>query len=299
MNKLLGRALLWRDAAAGGYFDWAEKQGLTSVSAQAAGLKYTDWTEAPLGSAGEAWRWFKNKIPMTREEFLGLAKASHARAFTIAGAENDRLIKTIKALAGDAIKGDLTRAEFVKSARLAWDTLGVTRANPFHLETTILTNLHSAANAARWSELQRDSEGLRAFYPYLQFLTVGDEAVCEICGPRDGKIYGRDDPFWQTNYPPLHHRCRCEVLEVSVLDAETEGLKPSQGYPVAPPPSEGFDRPPAELAGPVPEIILQENSHAHADADERRKAKRLYVPLHGRSWNGRRIWGRGSASCGL
>lgn len=154
--------------------------------------------------------------------------------------------------ASDSIKGDLTRHEFMKAAKQAWETIGVTQANPYHLETALLTNIHSASNAARWQELNSDSAGLKRFFPYLQFFTVGDESVCPICGPLHEKTYKRDDPFWQMHYPPLHHRCRCLVEEVSVLDVELEGIKPDTKYPTSSPtyqpPAKGFDRPPAELA---------------------------------------------------
>jgi len=240
-GRMLGSALLWRDAHQRGYFGWAQKQGVKGITEKAARLKYAQWSEVPLEPGGEAWRWFKHKVPYTKDEFAKLAEAARAKAWTIAHADNQKVVAATKGLIEESIAGQRTVAEFVKEARAGWDALGVTKANPYHLETAALTNIHSAANAARWQGLAEDSQGLREFFPLWEFVTVGDAAVCDICGPLDTRVYRRDDPFWSVHYPPLHHRCRCMVLEVSVLDIETEGIKEDKIYPVVEVPP-GFDR---------------------------------------------------------
>jgi len=241
-SRLVGKALLWRDAHQRGYFGWAQK-GVSGITDQAARLKYTGWTEAPLGSASEAWRWFSKKAPVTKDEFKVMVEAARAKAWTIADADNRKVVAATKGLIEEAIAGQRTVAEVVKESRAAWDALGVTKANPYHLETAARTSIHTAANAARWSELQRDTQGLREFFPLLEFVTVGDEALCDTCEPLDGRVYRRDDGFWMTYYPPLHFNCRCLVIEVSVIDIEAEGIKPGE-YPTSPLPAPGFDRMP-------------------------------------------------------
>ena len=272
-SRLTGKALLWRDAAGRGYLDWAAKHGIeTPLTGLARDLDYSNWSNVPIGSVEETWRFFHDKIPMTRAEFNGLARKSHAAAFTIADTENKLLVNSIKGLADEAVKGNLTVYEFIKSAKEAWNILGVTKAKPYHLETVCLTNVHSAANAARWQELQRDSEGLREFFPYLEFITAADDLVCEICSPMAGRVYPRDDLVWQRNYPPLHHRCRCQVTEISVLEAEEEGIKPGN-YPDAPQPAPGFDQPPAEMFNPQRYVwLLSQDFKKHLEASHARTA---------------------------
>ena len=85
---------------------------------------------------------------------------------------------------------------------------------------------------------------MREFFPLLEFVAVGDEAMCDICEPLDTQVYRRDDGFWMIYYPPLHFNCRCLVIEVSVLDIEAEGIKPREDYPTSPLPAPGFDRMP-------------------------------------------------------
>lgn len=42
----------------------------------------------------------------------------------------------------------------------------------------------------------------------VMWITAKDERVCEICKPRDGRIYRlKDCPQW-----PAHYNCRCEVV---------------------------------------------------------------------------------------
>lgn len=43
--------------------------------------------------------------------------------------------------------------------------------------------------------------------PYVRWVTQQDDRVCEMCGPRDGKVYRIDrlPPF------PAHWKCRCEI----------------------------------------------------------------------------------------
>ncbi len=242
-SRLVGKALLWRDAHQRGFFEWAEKREVSGLAERAAALKFTDWTEAPIAADSEAWRWFRKKIPMTADEFKAASRSAQAAAFTIANTENLNLVKAAKGLVEEAVRGQMTKHEFMKAAKDAWSVLGVTKAAPWHLETVYLTNIHSAANAARWNELQRDTAGLRNFFPSLQFLTVGDQA-CDICAPLDGQVHPRDDGFWSTYYPPLHHRCKCQVIEVSVLD----NVRPTELPGGLLPPAPGFDRPPAQFA---------------------------------------------------
>jgi hypothetical protein len=58
-----------------------------------------------------------------------------------------------------------------------------------------------------------------------QFLTVGDERVCIICEPLDGKIVGFESPlladpttrYFSYQAPPLHWGCRCVIIYVTYL----------------------------------------------------------------------------------
>jgi SPP1 gp7 family putative phage head morphogenesis protein len=65
---------------------------------------------------------------------------------------------------------------------------------------------------------------------YVRWITLRDEKVCKICGPRDGRIYSISDA---TDIWPAHPNCRCrlerleltEVLLAAGTDALPEALE--------------------------------------------------------------------------
>jgi len=63
-------------------------------------------------------------------------------------------------------------------------------------------------NAATQSEMAMVNY-LEATYPTIHFvgywITANDDRVCDICGPKHGKI------IEDAEYPPAHVNCRCEV----------------------------------------------------------------------------------------
>jgi len=202
---------------------------------------------APMDS-DRAYEFFKNKVPMTRIQFDRLSQLARNEAFTIAGSENIALIGQVKEVALDALKDGLTQHEFKKATWELFDAAGVTKTSPWHLETVFRTNVCSAYNAARWEQtFQGPTEAVEKFVPYLEYSTSGGANVCEICEPYNGRIYRRDDPIWDTIYPPLHFNCECLVAPVSVFEVMDEGLKPDTIYPDSPGPIKGFDGPPSAL----------------------------------------------------
>lgn len=48
----------------------------------------------------------------------------------------------------------------------------------------------------------------------LMFSTMRDDSVCPKCGIRDKVIRPVGDLWWSRNRPPLHFRCRCDVIPV-------------------------------------------------------------------------------------
>lgn len=66
----------------------------------------------------------------------------------------------------------------------------------------------------------------------LRHVSIIDEGTTVICRERHGLTLPPDDPYWRTNWAPLHWRCRSVI--VPVLKSEWNG-EYSSGRPATPP----------------------------------------------------------------
>lgn len=276
--NLLGQATFWQDLMDRGLARWAKKQRevpaglpfmalsepkLTMESIKepepgfipavaATGTAWIELEKTPPKAGDRAFEWFKKKVPMTRPKFDLLNQAAKTEAFTIAGTENIALIAQVKEVAQRSLVEGITPYEFRKEVTALFETAGIMPTNPWHLETVFRTNVNNAYNAARWQQtFESPTEAVELFVPFMQYSTTGAANVCEICEPYNGRIYRRDDPIWNTMYPPNHYNCECIVAPVSTIEAEAEGLKPSMtnflNNPDVPQPIKGFNGPPSAL----------------------------------------------------
>jgi SPP1 gp7 family putative phage head morphogenesis protein len=83
-------------------------------------------------------------------------------------------------------------------------------------------------------------------FPYWEVASVVDNRTTDICKNINGVILPASDPFWQSNYPPRHFRCRTRVRSVAREELVRRGLvltnpKTVQGIK----PAEGFDTDPS------------------------------------------------------
>lgn len=74
-----------------------------------------------------------------------------------------------------------------------------------------LTRTESARNINTASLHAYEKVGIQ----YVEWVTAEDERVCEICGPRDRKVY----PLQFVPFCPDHPNCRCVVIPVSSEEA--------------------------------------------------------------------------------
>jgi SPP1 gp7 family putative phage head morphogenesis protein len=83
------------------------------------------------------------------------------------------------------------------------------------LEAEYQTAILQSEGARQWLDIEEEKE----FLPYLQYQTIGDDRVREAHRVRDGVTRPVDDAFWNTNYPPIGWRCRCDVLQLTKQEA--------------------------------------------------------------------------------
>jgi SPP1 gp7 family putative phage head morphogenesis protein len=167
------------------------------------------------------WAW---KAAMPYHEVQKLAFSARDRAFYTAGLAAQDMVQTVKDALGEALKNGETLKDFQE--RIA-EVLAITGWQGRRLETIFRNNLQTAYSAGRYAKLQE----VKKIRPYWQYITVGDEKVRPSHAILSGKVFPADHEFWEENYPPNGHRCRCGVRSLSARQMTKEGLEPETKMP--------------------------------------------------------------------
>ena len=143
-------------------------------------------------------------------------------------------------------QGPLTTAEGKKVIGRAFEKAGVTGTKPYIFETIYRTQLQQAFAAGRWNAI-RDPAVQDILWGF-EYVTVGDDRVRPEHAILDGMRLPKEDPRWNTLWPPNGFNCRCSTIEIFKDDptlAKEKGpdttKKDEQGNAILPIPDVGFD----------------------------------------------------------
>lgn len=160
----------------------------------------------------EAIKSFLSKKAVTRDVFDAMEKTAQRRAFTVAGAANDEMVRTVKRelLRQVAVGADL--AEFGKHAAARFESAGWTPVNSSHVETVFRTNVLGAYNGGRIRQMTQPA--VLELRPFWESVPVGDGP------PRQRKTHRNfvlraADPFWLTASPPYGYNCFLETTAIA------------------------------------------------------------------------------------
>lgn len=193
-------------------------------------LTTLDATSGGLSSIGadpvqpeDAIAWFERKRRLlTKAQWLALTTAARSRAFTVAWATSAQVLTDIKASLDKALAEGQSFKDWKKGLRSTlagkWET------GDAHLETVFRNNLQAAYNAGRW-RAAKDPLTLK-LRPFWKLTILLDDRTSAYCKPLASPpvILPADDPWWDSNYPPRHHRCRAAVVTLTKRQAEREGV---------------------------------------------------------------------------
>lgn len=181
-------------------------------------------TPDPL-SFKEAVAFMKSRVPVSKEEWKALEPKLRFRAFTVAALSSHDGVEQVRRMITSAIEEGKGVGQFWTETR-AFDAAGLSGDSPKYWEIVYRTNVQTAYNAGRAAEFAREQP------EYLEFLGIEDGRQTEICATRTGTILPATHPFWKSNWPPLHFRCRSTVRgvypeEIDQLREVDPGWKPS------------------------------------------------------------------------
>lgn len=202
-----------------------------------------------LGAPTDPRRWrdavehFRQRTPVTREEWDRLEAAARRRAFVVSGLASVALVTEVHEAIDQALAVGTTLADFRREIgpklAAAWGAPNAPR-----METIFRTNVQTAYNAGRYDQMS--SPAMRRMRPFWRYVSILDGRTTATCAPLNNTVRPADDAFWLDHWPPLHFNCRSTVVSLSRAQAaEVGGVTP---VPEHADPGDGFGGPP-DLAG--------------------------------------------------
>lgn len=166
---------------------------------------------------------FRKKLALPTSSWTDIWQAEHDHAFVVAGAMKEDLVKDFQEAVKTAIKDGTTIQSFRKDfdkivAKHGW---GYNGGRGWRTRIIYDTNLRTSHAAGRYEQLQR-----------LEFWQYHHSPGVENPRPQhvgwDGLVLPKDDPFWNTHFPPNGWRCRCFVTGMSKARMTRKGLAPGK-----------------------------------------------------------------------
>lgn len=199
----------------------------------------------------EAIRYLRSKTNITTAHWDDLLREIHAKVFAVAGATKLALVQDLRA----AVQAALEQGESIGQFRKRFDQIvqehGWEYKGQRGWRTRVIydTNLRTARMAGKWEQFQRTKKTR----PYAKYVTSGDSHVRPEHRKWDGLILHKDDPFWNTHWPPNDYGCRCDMVDLSERDLIRKGLTVSEPPKIVY--TERINSRTGEVYGNVPEGI--------------------------------------------
>ena len=161
---------------------------------------------------------FQRKLNLPTTTWTDIYTKEHDWAFVVAGANRDAIVADFRAAVEKAITSGTTLEDFRRDfdvivAKHGWDYNG---GRNWRSRVIYDTNLATSYAAGRYEQLQAA--------PYWQY-----EHADWVQHPRElhlswnGLVLEKDDPFWQTHFPPNGWGCQCTVRGLWRRDLEKLG----------------------------------------------------------------------------
>ncbi|BCK20595.1 phage minor head protein [Vibrio cholerae] len=152
----------------------------------------------------------KAMIPTDTKEYRQMEAAMKLRAFTVANVSSIDAVNRVKKRYENALESGASRSETLSNIRQLLEQEGISETSPYWLELHYRNNMMTAYNSGRWTQIANND-----LVEFLVYSSVLDSGTTELCRKLDGVIKPKNDPFWESFYPPNHHKCRATVSVLS------------------------------------------------------------------------------------
>jgi SPP1 gp7 family putative phage head morphogenesis protein len=184
-----------------------------------------------LVESKEAIEYIKKKIPVAQKEWNLLSDEAKNAAFYIQNTSKLVVINGVKEALLRALEEGIPFSQIKKDVADIFKKANVKGYNEGYLKTVFYTNVYSAYNAGRYKQLMSDENT-----EWLKYVTAGDDFVRAEHAKLHGFIAKKDDPIWDTIWPPNDFGCRCKVIMLRKSEIPEDGIadkakgKPAEGF---------------------------------------------------------------------
>lgn len=201
-----------------------------------------------------AARWLYSRQLFTSDDFRQLDQQAQQAAFTVARTSSIDAVRSVQGALAEAVRTGQGLPDFRETVK---ESLARSALGEAGVETLYRTHVGLAQAAGQRAVIEHPLVGDE--FPYLLFSATHDSRTrhdhleMESHGQNGTAIYRRDDPIWQSLWPPMGWNCRCGIVPLTIDDAARHGSREAQRwlrsgtppltpewakvpYPVIPPP---------------------------------------------------------------
>ena len=151
-------------------------------------------------------------IPQEALKFL------REKALTIAGIEHQQVLLDVRKLLIQAIQEGRTFDELKTEIDKLFENYGITKLNPWHLETIFRTNTFTSYAVGQLEQ----AKSMTDQFPLWRYSAIKDSRTRPEHLALDGNIY----KVGEGPVPPIDYNCRCTAIYLHISQVESQGLKP-------------------------------------------------------------------------
>lgn len=165
-----------------------------------------------LSVYASALRILKKRIEIPSGDLSKLQSKIKSTALKVLNDVSDNVEEKLRDTVGGLLEEGAHVKEATQTLDEAFDALGLTKKNNFQLETVFRTQTALTFSAGRWQADQ--DEAIQEILWGYKYVTVGDDRVRPEHEELDGVTLPKDDPFWDTFWPPNGWNCRCQAIPI-------------------------------------------------------------------------------------
>lgn len=174
----------------------------------------------------KAAKLISDKATVTRDVFDRLPDEIRARAFVVTGIESHDVLQALRDRIAELPQG--ADWDDVKDDIVAGLSPYMTMEDAKKRASILMRHHGFSAYAATQAQVQDE---LIDVFPFRQYISTDDAVVRPTHAALNGIVLPADHSFWEKHTPPWEWNCRCDVVELTELDAEEEKARDKKRKP--------------------------------------------------------------------